>query len=294
MHNSQIRNWIKCYEESKGLTELSLFMKCGISIANFGVSSKPQDYAKLARMAEDSGWDGFFLWDHINFGRRKNIMDPWILLAAIGLNTEKIRIGTIITPLPRRRPQKVACEVVTIDNLSEGRMTLGVGLGGPKKEFTTFGENYDVRILAQKLDEALEILQGIWTGETYSFMGEHYTIKEFKLRPTPVQKPRVPIWVAGTWPKKRPFRRAARYEGVVPIGARNPTEFAKMKQYVEKHRIRKGKYDWVCSLTFPSATKRKELLPEFEAAGATWYIESWGLVPFETQMKRMKRGPPSV
>ena len=168
-------------------------MKCGISISNFGVTAKPQDYSKLAKAAEDSGWDGFFLWDHLNFGRGTNILDPWILMAVVAQTTEKMTIGTAVSPLPRRRPQKIASEVVTVDALSEGRLVLGVGLGWPPKEFEAFGEVSDKRVLAQKLDESLEILQGLWSGETYSFKGKHYIVEKFRLHPPPVQKPRVPI-----------------------------------------------------------------------------------------------------
>ena len=128
-------------------------MKYGISISNFGVTSRPQDYTKLALAAEDSGWDGFFLWDHLNFGRGNNILDPWILLSVVAQATEKITIGTAVSPLPRRRPQKIASEVVTVDALSEGRLVLGVGLGWPPKEFEAFGETSDKRILAQKLTD---------------------------------------------------------------------------------------------------------------------------------------------
>jgi alkanesulfonate monooxygenase SsuD/methylene tetrahydromethanopterin reductase-like flavin-dependent oxidoreductase (luciferase family) len=269
-------------------------MKCGISIANFGVSSKPQDYGKLAKAAEDSGWDGLFVWDHLNFGRGINVLDPWILLATIALKTETMRIGTAVTPLPRRRPQKLACEVATLDQLSEGRMILGVGLGWPPKEFKAFGEESDIHIRAQKTDESLEIIQGLWSGDTFSFRGKHFTVDNFKLHPTPVQKPRVPIWVAGMWPKKKPFRRAAQYDGVVPLGTKEPSTFAKMKEYTEKHRRAKGEYAWVGSLTHPSKVKRDELLPQFEEAGANWYLESWGTVPIEKQMQRTKRGPPDI
>jgi len=269
-------------------------MKCGISIANFGVSSRPQDYARLAKAVEEAGWDGLFVWDHLNFGRGRDILNPWILLAAIAIETEKLTIGTAVTPLPRRRPQNVAFEVMTLDQLSEGRMILGVGLGWPPKEFKTFGEKVDIRIRAQKMEESLEILQGLWTGKEYSFKGEHYTVDKFVLHPTPVQKPRVPIWVAGMWPKKKPFRRAALYDGVVPLGTRDPSAFAEMMEYVGKHRKSKGDFAWVCSLTHPAKTKRDELVPQFEQAGANWYLESWGTVPIEKQMKRTKRGPPDI
>jgi alkanesulfonate monooxygenase SsuD/methylene tetrahydromethanopterin reductase-like flavin-dependent oxidoreductase (luciferase family) len=173
-------------------------------------------------------------------------------------------------------------------------MILGVGLGWPPKEFKAFGEESDIQIRAEKTDESLEILQGLWSGDALSFKGNHYTVDDFKLHPTPVQKPRVPIWVAGMWPKKKPFRRAAQFEGVVPLGTRVPSTFAEMKEYTEKYRTGKGEYAWVCSLTHPPKTKRDQLIPEFKHFGANWYLESWGTVPFEKQFNRTKRGPPDI
>jgi len=173
------------YSTWKGMT-----MKNAVYIANFALEGNPKNFVKLAEAAEESGWDGFFTWDHIypSNGASKNVADPWIILAAIAANTKEIKMGTTVTPLPRRRPQKVARETVSLDILSEGRLILGVGLGHPpENEFEFFGEESDVHIRAEKLDEALEILEGFWSGEPFSFDGEHYQIEEVTFKPRPVQ-----------------------------------------------------------------------------------------------------------
>ncbi|MHA2042787.1 MAG: LLM class flavin-dependent oxidoreductase, partial [Candidatus Thorarchaeota archaeon] len=152
----------------------------------------------MAKEAEECNWDGFFMWDHINpeTGFKKGVADPWITLSAIAAVTERIRIGTTVTPLPRRRPQKVARETASLDVLSNGRLILGVGLGGPTDaEFEV--EDTSARIRAEKLDESLDIITGLWSGEPFSFQGKHYKFDEVTFNPTPIQKPRIPIWCAG-------------------------------------------------------------------------------------------------
>jgi alkanesulfonate monooxygenase SsuD/methylene tetrahydromethanopterin reductase-like flavin-dependent oxidoreductase (luciferase family) len=270
-------------------------MKFGISVANFLVSTAPQDYIELAKRAEDAGWDGFFLWDHINWREGKPNYDPWILLASIAAHTNTIKIGTAVTPLPRRRPHKVARETVTIDHISKGRLILGVGLGWPpKKEFQAFGEPTDKAVRAKMLDESLEIITGLWTGQLLHYKGDYFTVKGVQFRPTPFKKKQIPIWVAGTWPKKRPFQRAAKFQGVVPMGTRNSEEFRAMMDYVKKHRKSKSSFDWVSSSSYLSGPNRNRYVSEFKDVGANWYIESWGVQPFEKQLKRIQRGPPEI
>jgi alkanesulfonate monooxygenase SsuD/methylene tetrahydromethanopterin reductase-like flavin-dependent oxidoreductase (luciferase family) len=270
-------------------------MKFGISVANFLVSTTPQDYIELAKGAEDAGWDGFFLWDHINWREGKPNHDPWILLAAIASHTNEIRIGTAVTPLPRRRPHKIARETVTIDHLSKGRLILGVGLGWPpKKEFQAFGEPTDKLVRAKMLDESLEIITGLWRGQPLDYKGECFTMEGVQFKPTPFENRQIPIWVAGSWPKRSPFRRAAKYQGVVPIGTRNSEDFRNMMNYVKRHRKTKESFDWVSSSSYLSGPKRNHYVSEFKDVGANWYVESWGVQPFEKQMKRIQRGPPDV
>ncbi len=269
-------------------------MRYGISIANFGVSENPQDYALLAKQAEDAGWDGFFLWDHIAFKQGYPNHDPWILLTAIACNTEKIKLGTIITPLPRRQPQKVARETVSLDRLSEGRLVLGVGLGEPKIEFASFGESFDLRERARKLDESLEIITRLWSGKECNFEGRYFQAKRVKFEPTPLQKPRIPIWVGGRWARKGAFRRAAKYDGAAPIGAGTPERFAAMMRYVNNYRKSSGHFDWICYNPYLSQPKRKQLASEFKDIGVTWFLESWGTSNIGKQLPRLKRGPPDI
>jgi alkanesulfonate monooxygenase SsuD/methylene tetrahydromethanopterin reductase-like flavin-dependent oxidoreductase (luciferase family) len=183
------------------------------------------DVDLLVRMgveADRAGWDGFFLWDHMRLMREIPVplFDPWVTLGAIAARTERVRIGTMITPLARRRPWKLARETVTLDHLSRGRLILGVGLGyPPDADFELLGEDPDERVRAEKLDEGLELLVGFWKGEPFEFRGKHFRVREAQFLSTPVQRPRIPIWVAGMWPNRAPFRRAVAWEGTFPIGA---------------------------------------------------------------------------
>ena len=140
--------------------------------------------------------------------------DPHAALA-----TRRIRLGTAITPVARRRPSKLAREVTTLDRLTGGRMILGAGLGDPVSEYGSFGDTTDTRVLAERLDEGLHALDLLWSGEPVTYWGNQVTIDDVVFRPTPVQRPRVPIWVGGFWPHKAPMRRAARWDGAIPVMA---------------------------------------------------------------------------
>src|ERR1043166_5357034 len=186
-------------------------MQYGIYVPNFGVYGDPHNLLTLAEDAEAAGWDGFFLWDHFLLYRRSDItvVDAWVALAAIAARTERIRLGPLITPAARRRPWKLAREIVSLDHLSRGRAILGVGLGAPPDaEFQCFGEDPSDRIRAEKLDEALTIIDGLSSGQPFQHRGRHFEIEEITFRPHPIQKPRVPIWVAAMWPNRGPLRRA--------------------------------------------------------------------------------------
>jgi alkanesulfonate monooxygenase SsuD/methylene tetrahydromethanopterin reductase-like flavin-dependent oxidoreductase (luciferase family) len=183
----------------------------------------------LARLAETSGWDGFFLWDHLRWDDVQAIHDPWVLLGAIARETERLRIGTMVTPLSRRRPWVVAKHLVTLDHLSGGRAVLGVGLGEPPShDFTELGDEADPRIRAARLDEALDVLGGLLGDGRVDHQGEHFQVTA-SMRPLPVQRPRVPVWVAGVVPNRRPLERARRWDGYVPIGeGLGPAELAEL------------------------------------------------------------------
>lgn len=191
----------------------------GVHVQDSGEYADPRLLADMARDAEEAGWDGFFMWDHIAHppGTPIPVTDPTVALAAIASSTTRIHFGPLVTPLARRRPWKLARELVALDALGNGRLILGVGLGDPAAtEFAAFGEERDAKTRAGQLDEALEILTGLWTGQPFSYAGKHYHLDDVTFLPTPIRSSRIPVWVAGEWPHKQPFRRAARWDGVFP------------------------------------------------------------------------------
>src|SRR5215472_12036239 len=175
-------------------------MRYSVNVPNFGEFAAPEVFAEVARRAEEAGWDAVLVWDHVAGEKdlRWEIADPWILLTAAALATSRIRLGTAITPVARRRPSKLAREVTTLDRLTGGRMILGAGLGDPiDGEYGTFGDTTDTKVLAERLDEGLHALDLLWSGEPVTYRGNQVTIDDVVFRPTPVQRPRVPVWVGG-------------------------------------------------------------------------------------------------
>jgi len=278
-------------------------MKFGLSIPNKGQYSDINLLIEIAQQAEEVGWQGFFLWDHVAGPARIPYVDPWISISAVAALTSKIRLGIMVTPLPRRRPWKVAREIVALDILSKGRIILGVGLGYfTSKEFKEFGEVSDHRIRGEMLDESLKIIAALQKGERFSFDGKHYQITGTTFRPTPIQKPRIPVWVAGTWPNKPPFRRAARWEGVIP-GAKgkgfsplSPAEFIEMRDYTLRYRSLETPFDFCLGGQTPGKNieEDKSIIKPYQDAGLTWWIES---IPptgmsIKQAMTRIRNGPP--
>ena len=192
-------------------------MKYAISLPNGHACGDPASLSEFAALAEASGWDAIFLEDYIVWQGHSEApaFDPWVALAAMAVKTRTIRLGTMVTPISRRRPWKLARETVSIDQLSAGRLMLGIGLGDNTIDtsFTSFGEETDLKRRAEMTDEALQILTGLWSGEPFHFDGQYYQVKEVTFLPTPVQKPRIPIWIGGGWPLKGPTRRALRWDG---------------------------------------------------------------------------------
>ncbi len=195
-------------------------MKHGLILHNSLIAA--EDMVEFAVEAENSGWDGVFLIDHLVYpfnnpqaGQHANFVDPWITLAAIASRTRTISLGTWVTPIPRRQPWQVARDLATLDRLSNGRVILGAGLG-VQQDYETIGQEWNPREIGRKYDEALEIIASLWTGEPLSFSGEHYEINDLAILPTPVQKPRIPIIVGCWWPNKKPVRRGARWDGIMP------------------------------------------------------------------------------
>jgi alkanesulfonate monooxygenase SsuD/methylene tetrahydromethanopterin reductase-like flavin-dependent oxidoreductase (luciferase family) len=256
-------------------------MRYALNMPNFGSYANIPDLVALAKDAEAAGWDGFFLWDHISPAASPGaeFCDPWMALTPVALATEGLRIGTMITPLPRRRPWVLARQVATLDQLSNGRVTLGVGIGYPPEEYRLFGEETDERVRADKLDEGLEILAGLLSGEPFRFAGEQYQVDEVAFLPAAVQA-HVPVWVAGMWPNRRPMRRAARWDGAFPIRADiqplTPDEVREIRGYVEAHRESSEPFELVLSgeSSGYSPFALKHPLAVYEAAGVTWWLET--------------------
>ncbi|MEU7895187.1 LLM class flavin-dependent oxidoreductase [Nonomuraea sp. NPDC049152] len=261
----------------------------------FDELADPLVVARLAAEAEEAGWDGVFVWDHLRWGEPvEEVADPWITLAAIATATERVRIGPMVTPLPRRRPAKVAKETVTLDQLSGGRLTLGVGLGSDRfgLELSTTGEELDDRVRGRMLDESLAVLAAAWSGEPVHHRGEHYTLDGVKLLPRPVQQPGIPVWTAALPGNPAPLRRAARHDGFFPVNLDNPDQFAEMTASVAELRAAEGKdaaapYDIAVAL--PPGTDPAP----YARAGATWWMVEfpWGAVSVDSVRGVLREGP---
>jgi len=296
-------------------------MRFAVDVPNFGDFADPRVLADLARRAEQSGWDGLFVWDHVTHRKelRRAIADPWVLLTAAALATERIRLGTMVTPVARRRVSKLAREVTTLDRLSGGRMILGAGLGAPiPDEFGSFGETIDPKVLAARLDEGLTALNLLWSGEPVTFRGRHVVVEDVVFRPTPMQRPRVPVWIGGEWPARPPMRRAARWDGAMPIlldgdgdgdgdGARrrprqpDAATVAEIHGFLADQRVATGldrePFDLVVSGMSPVApAAAADLVGPLAEAGATWWAECvWDdLERAEPMVRRVDQGPPPL
>ena len=278
-------------------------MKYGINVPNFGDYGEPRVIAELARDAEAAGWDGFFIWDHMTGGEwtRMPMTDPWITLAAAAMTTERIRLGPMVTPVARRRPWKLARETVALDRLSNGRLILGVGLGFPPDgEFSNFGEDADDRVRAAKLDEGLDVLTRLWSGERVDFDGSHLHVHTDGFHPAPIQTSRIPVWVAGMTPARAPLRRAARWDGVFPINGpdgapMSPGMLRETVAYVKKHRTSDQPFDVVIGgETSADPGQVANVVAPFEDAGTTWWMEGingWRGTLDENRA-RIRSGPP--
>lgn len=271
-------------------------MKHGILTTNFGEYADPRHVARVAQLAEASGWDGLFVWDHLAFVWGAPSGDPWVILTAAALATQRLRLGTCITPIPRRRPHVLAQTLATLDILSHGRMVLGVGLGGAPIEFTAFGEPGDIQRRAAMLDEGLQVVTRLWSGEPVVHRGEHYRVDNVTLAPAPVQRPRIPIWVGAE--KAPALRRAARWDGWVVSGISeteirmSPAQVADKVAFIQQYREGTGPYEVV--FAGYSQPKDRGLVSEYQSAGATWWLESLHDIrgSFAEMLERAKGGPP--
>ncbi|WP_405545402.1 LLM class flavin-dependent oxidoreductase [Streptomyces phaeochromogenes] len=230
----------------------------------------PREVARLAADAEEAGWDGCFVWDQLCWRAPvRRVADPWIVLAAVATSTERLRIGPMVSTPARRRPAKLARETATLDRLSDGRLTLGVGLGSDRfaGELSRTGEQLDDRQRGRMLDESLAILAAAWSGEPVRHRGEHYTVDDIAFLPRPVQRPGVPVWAAGFPGNARPIRRAARLDGFFPANLEHPDQLAEVVDTLTELRHGEmGSYDIAVGLPLG-------VDPEpYARAGATWWL----------------------
>lgn len=287
-------------------------MRFALDLPNTGVCSDARVLADLARLAEDAGWDAVFVWDSMHVPmpdpRLDGFCDPWIALTAMALATERVLLGPMILPLPRRRPWKVARETVTLDRLSGGRLVLPVGLGAVDDgAFSKVGEPLDRQTRAGRLDESLAILSGLWRGQPFSFAGEHYKMDEMMFLPTPAQTPRIPVWVVGAWPRMKSMRRALLWDGVLPFKTGltdggntfglglTPDDIRAIKALAPIDRP----FEIVLESDTPGddPARAADLVRPYAEAGVTWWVEAiWKLYfahpgDLEVLKRRIKQGP---
>jgi alkanesulfonate monooxygenase SsuD/methylene tetrahydromethanopterin reductase-like flavin-dependent oxidoreductase (luciferase family) len=290
----------------------------GIYLPNFGIWGEARAVAETAREAEAAGWDGVFLWDHVDRAFPTDVVDPWVALAAAAATTEHVKLGALVTPVARRRPWKLARETVSLDRLSGGRLVFGAGLGsagGARAEWAAFSEEMDPVVRAAMLDEGLAVLDALWSGRAVSFRGEHYAVETDGFRPRPLQSPRIPVWVAGVWPARRPLRRAARWDGAFPLyaqGGATPGDVDRVRacvDFLRGERQRQG-LAWegfdVVHLSPPTPgddpARGAEAAAPYSSAGVTWWLEritpdefggTWeGPWPEDAMRERVRQGPP--
>jgi alkanesulfonate monooxygenase SsuD/methylene tetrahydromethanopterin reductase-like flavin-dependent oxidoreductase (luciferase family) len=283
-------------------------VRYAVHVHNFGPYADPRLLVELARESEAAGWDAFFVCDHLTAswdGRAQPIADPWITLAAVALATERVLIGPMVAALPRRRPWQLASETVTLDHLSSGRLVLGVGLGTlDSQNFAPFDEEPDLPTRGRMLDESLEVLTGLWRGRPLTHEGERYRVRAATFLPTPLGRARPPIWVAGHWPHRRPFRRAARWDGVfVDVAGvdwmrgqmMSPADLRAAVGYTLAHRQSAEPFEVVIGGHSPaSPAEAADRLAPYAEAGLTWWVE--GIHPafgsVEALRARVRQGPP--
>ena len=289
-------------------------MRFSINIPNFGDFADPRTVATVAVAAEQAGWDGLFVWDHVVHDKRQRrgqpFGDPWMLLTAAALATSQLRLGTMVTPVARRRPEQLARQVATLDVLSGGRVIFCAGLGGPiEDEFGSFGDTTDEIVLAERLDEGLELLGRYWSGERVNHDGRHYKVRDVSLLPATVQRPRPPVWIGGFWPHRRPMRRAAGWDGAVPLftsaghGHVPPLdEVRDLVAYIGNQRQGRAEapFEIVLGGASPTApAEAHDTIATLAEAGATWWDErqlygSDDLHRLQPVLRRIDNGPPSL
>lgn len=271
-------------------------LRCGVVISTGGAGA----FAELAVAAEEAGWDGIFSYE-VPWGQ-----DAWVTLTAAAMRTSTIRLGTMLTPLPRVLPWELAARAATLDDLSGGRVQLAVGMGALHEGWLAFERDEGRRVRAEKLDEGLAVYDGLMRGQPFSWSGKHYRVTPttFLPPPPPTQRPRVPVWVVGAHPSERSLGRAARWDGLLParVGSADPLTPADLPEIVSAVRsLREAAglpwdgYEVVAEGISDPGAAGDDLVAQWRASGATWWVESdWALGPDAVQRhrRRIEAGPP--
>jgi alkanesulfonate monooxygenase SsuD/methylene tetrahydromethanopterin reductase-like flavin-dependent oxidoreductase (luciferase family) len=277
-------------------------MRFAIFLPPFAEFAEPQRVVELSRRVESGGWDGLFFWDHMLAFPGMAVADPWVVMAAVAAVTARIRLGALVTPLPRRRPWVLSRQMATLDRLSDGRLIGGIGLGDDGwTEFSSFGEAVDPVIRGEMLDESLELLKQFLSGESVTFDGRHYTVHSPALLPTPVQSP-LPLWGAVRWPNRKPLARIAKLQGCFPIfhtpGSLPPPDPADIAA-LRSALLERGAAPDIdiavrCTLSTEDQASVPDTLAALETSGVTWILEAVapGTDP-DVVLRIVEQGPPA-
>jgi alkanesulfonate monooxygenase SsuD/methylene tetrahydromethanopterin reductase-like flavin-dependent oxidoreductase (luciferase family) len=275
-------------------------MKYGLFLANIDSHATGDTIVQLGVAADESGWDGVFLADHLHYNNVYRFIDPWIMLAGIAARTKHIKLSTWVTAVPRRQPWQLARDLASLDQLSGGRVILGAGIGAPPEDFTSYGQEYELKRLARRFDESLDILAGLWSENSFSYEGQIYSIDDVNLHPKPLQKPRIPVLIAGRWPAKKPIKRGARWDGIMPVPNDWPRPFSleEIRDCVETYKLslESDELGEVVIMHTKESAPLDDFIPFCQEIGVTWIL--FGLWPQEASvqqhMERIKQGPPRI
>lgn len=267
-------------------------MKYGLYLGNQGELASPRRFAETARLAEAAGWDGMFTWDHL-VSWVNPVVDPWVQVSAAAMVTERVTLGVLVAAVPRRRPWKLALEAASVALVSDGRFVLGAGIGSAP-DLARFGEGASARRRNELFDEGLPLVRRFLDGRVVSHRGAHFAVDEVQLASS--DAPRVPIWIGGNVPRTTPFRGLECAEGVFPVKPLHAAPFFEPLTPEEVADVRRTLPAEIRDFVVWSRGAIDPLTPsraaEYEAAGATWWLEDTWRVPVDEVLERVKAGPP--
>lgn len=274
-----------------------------IGVPNVGPFADAAWLGGLAARAEDTGWDGVFVWDHLLYHNPGwPVVDPWVALTCAAIATSRVRLGVLMAALPRYRPWRLAKTVATLDQISNGRMVFGAGLGSIPAEYEAFGEDPAPRKRAARLDESLQVMNAAWQGAPLNHQGEQLSIDAPAMLPRPVQRPRVPVWLGGRWPARRPFIRAAEWDGVMPTHedfphgtTMPPDQLGEIVNFVRGARASTEPFDVVMEGESSNDTNcASEQIGPYVDLGLSWWVEKlgWWRGDLSRNLQRIDAGPP--